>query len=89
MSEIDVNTNTAEIAVGQLSHYFEHRDGFRGSPAAVAMHDLYGRIIYTDRGTYPTQAELDMILSEHAAGLEWNPDKFEWQLDRSLLFLSI
>lgn len=88
MSDIKVNTTTAEIAVGQLSRYFEQRDGYRGSPAAIAMHDLYGRIIYTDRGAYPTQEELDMILSDYAAGLEWNPDRFEWQLDRSLLFLS-
>ena len=84
MSALDVNTTAAEIAVGQLAHYLDRRDGC--SRAAVALEQLYCRMIYTDRGEYPTQAELDLILSEHATGLECNPDRLECQLDPSMIF---
>ena len=82
---LDVSTIEAEIAVSMLDRWLEMRDGFRGSPAACKMHDLYGRMIYTDRGEYPTQEELDLTLEECARGLEWNAGRAEWQIDRALL----
>lgn len=71
-----------ELMLGELDDYLTARDGRNGSEAAEAIGDLYARMIYTDRGPLPTREEIDLALSDHARGLEWNPDRLAWQLDR-------
>lgn len=47
--------------------------------AAARVEAVYDRMIYTDRGPAPTDAEVQLLVLDVAPGLEFDRDRLEWR----------
>ena len=65
-----------EFAVAHLAEWLERRGKFADAGRAWSVYD---RIIYTDRGPAPTDAEVERLVLEVAPGLEFDRDRHVWR----------
>lgn len=65
-----------EYAISHLAELLERHGKHQQAERVWAVYD---RIIMTDRGPEPTDAELEALALEVAPGLEFDHDRYAWR----------